>query len=380
MMRSSILPELSLDYRFLSKSCSRKTIGELFAQVSKNQSVSEEILNLEDIVNRLRDEMNKIDAFKRELPLSMLLLTDAIAAADEKLAQNKKSNAEPVLEEFMPLKKSCKDAQIDRVEEDDTKKDTSYRDKMNWMSSVQLWNSDSDLNNKLTLKLDNNKKRTEDEEMKQPSMDNIFSSIKNRTVVSQPLKGCMSFPVKRDELLSVPPALSLCTPELNPPSEMISSIGFSTNPPCSSSRSGSSSVTPSNFKTSQHQNSRKQRRCWSPELHRQFINALQQLGGAQAATPKQIRELMQVDGLTNDEVKSHLQKYRLHSRRNTANSNPQSIGLWMAQEQCNESSGSPEGPLQLNGSPDGNCGSNEDEDDEGHNWKGDIGLSGRDSV
>lgn len=25
------------------------------------------------------------------------------------------------------------------------------------------------------------------------------------------------------------------------------------------------------------------------------------------ATPKQIRELMQVDGLTNDEVKSHLQ-------------------------------------------------------------------------
>ncbi|KAB2616349.1 hypothetical protein D8674_022937 [Pyrus ussuriensis x Pyrus communis] len=28
----------------------------------------------------------------------------------------------------------------------------------------------------------------------------------------------------------------------------------------------------------------------------------------QAATPKQIRELMKVDGLTNDEVKSHLQK------------------------------------------------------------------------
>ena len=29
------------------------------------------------------------------------------------------------------------------------------------------------------------------------------------------------------------------------------------------------------------------------------------------ATPKQIRELMKVDGLTNDEVKSHLQVSRL---------------------------------------------------------------------
>lgn len=28
---------------------------------------------------------------------------------------------------------------------------------------------------------------------------------------------------------------------------------------------------------------------------------------AKVATPKQIRELMKVDGLTNDEVKSHLQ-------------------------------------------------------------------------
>jgi hypothetical protein len=31
------------------------------------------------------------------------------------------------------------------------------------------------------------------------------------------------------------------------------------------------------------------------------------------ATPKQIRELMRVDGLTNDEVKSHLQVSVLHA-------------------------------------------------------------------
>ncbi|XP_042416475.1 transcription factor NIGTH1-like isoform X2 [Zingiber officinale] len=48
----------------------------------------------------------------------------------------------------------------------------------------------------------------------------------------------------------------------------------------------------------------KTRRCWSPELHRLFVLALEQLGGAQVATPKQIRELMKVDGLSNDQVKA----------------------------------------------------------------------------
>ncbi|KAM0933107.1 putative transcription factor MYB-HB-like family [Dioscorea sansibarensis] len=60
---------------------------------------------------------------------------------------------------------------------------------------------------------------------------------------------------------------------------------------------------------------RKARRSWSPELHRKFLYALEQLGGSHVATPKQIREIMKEDGLTNDEVKSHLQKYRLHTKR-----------------------------------------------------------------
>ncbi|MCO5578055.1 hypothetical protein L7F22_031893 [Adiantum nelumboides] len=78
---------------------------------------------------------------------------------------------------------------------------------------------------------------------------------------------------------------------------------------------------------------RKPRRCWSPELHQRFLSALNHLGGCQVATPKQIRELMNVEGLTNDEVKSHLQKFRLHMRRpngvvaNPAQSNsPQTTG------------------------------------------------------
>ncbi|GFP93062.1 hypothetical protein PHJA_001450500 [Phtheirospermum japonicum] len=170
--------ELSLDCRFPSKACSQ-SIDEIFAQVSRNHGVSEKILKLQDHVNRLRDEMKTIDAFKRELPLCM--------RCGGRISSAQKSNAEPVLEEFIPLKKSAKYEQIDRVEVDSTKKDISYRDKMNWMSSMKLWNSDSDLNNKLTLKLDNNKKRAAAQEVKQPAKDNVFHSIKNRTVV--PLKG-----------------------------------------------------------------------------------------------------------------------------------------------------------------------------------------------
>ncbi|KAF3438765.1 hypothetical protein FNV43_RR21529 [Rhamnella rubrinervis] len=37
----------------------------------------------------------------------------------------------------------------------------------------------------------------------------------------------------------------------------------------------------SNMRTGQQQTARKQRRCWSPELHRQFVSALHQLGCSQ---------------------------------------------------------------------------------------------------
>ncbi|KAJ4917569.1 Homeodomain-like superfamily protein [Raphanus sativus] len=108
---------------------------------------------------------------------------------------------------------------------------------------------------------------------------------------------------------------------------------------------------------------RKQRRCWTPELHRRFVDALQQLGGPGVATPKQIREHMQEEGLTNDEVKSHLQKYRLHIRKSNSNPEKQSVvvlgfNLWNSSSQDEEEGGesskrsnsqsdSPQGPLHL---------------------------------
>lgn len=52
---------------------------------------------------------------------------------------------------------------------------------------------------------------------------------------------------------------------------------------------------------------------WTMDLHRRFVQAVEQLGVDQAI-PSRILELMKVDGLTRHNVASHLQKYRSHRR------------------------------------------------------------------
>ncbi|KAG6383083.1 hypothetical protein SASPL_157174 [Salvia splendens] len=338
-MGSLIAQGLTLDCSPPSKAWTPKSTTEFLAEVSRLDNVSEKISKLDDYVNRLQDEMKKIDAFKRELPLCMFLLNDAIARMKEEIMRCQSSNCEPILEEFIPLKKSSSDDEKagEEVKETDI---VDRREKMNWMSSVQLWNADS------------NKKRKE-ESVDRAAMEELFRGGKSSRTAGKafsPFKGCSNFLAMavgkegRDEFPAAP-SLSLRTLRLR-------------------------------------LNGRKQRRCWSPELHRRFVSALQQLGGAQAATPKQIRELMQVDGLTNDEVKSHLQKYRLHTRRVPPATNASAAVLWASQEQCGESSkpsnsqsSSPQGPLHLSSRATSVTGGDsvEEEDDdnksESRSWK-----------
>ncbi|KAK4833286.1 hypothetical protein QYF36_002085 [Acer negundo] len=50
---------------------------------------------------------------------------------------------------------------------------------------------------------------------------------------------------------------------------------------------------------------------WTAQLHHRFVDAVTHLGGPDKATPKTIKRIMGVKGLTLYHLKSHLQKFRL---------------------------------------------------------------------
>ncbi|KAG8660185.1 transcription factor LUX [Manihot esculenta] len=56
------------------------------------------------------------------------------------------------------------------------------------------------------------------------------------------------------------------------------------------------------------------RLVWTPQLHKRFVDVVAYLG-IKNAVPKTIMQLMNVEGLTRENVASHLQKYRLYLKR-----------------------------------------------------------------
>ncbi|ESQ32911.1 hypothetical protein EUTSA_v10004475mg [Eutrema salsugineum] len=277
-----------------------------------------------EYIEALEEERRKINVFQRELPLCLELVTQAIEAYKKEISGTTTENlygqsecseqttgeCGPVLDLFIPIKHSSTstEEEEEEVDEDDDDEHEFHEDidfndknmKSEWLKSVQLWNQpDAVLSNKL--------------ERLEKETETIVEVIKGKDG------------------------------------------GVSQQPPCYETSNGKYGEGSDGEKKDQPQKDdggggrgqRKQRRCWSQELHRRFLNALKQLGGPHVATPKQIRELMKIDGLTNDEVKSHLQKYRLHTRRpsqttpNNRNSQTQHFvvvgGLWVPQAAANHS-------------------------------------------
>ena len=103
--------------------------------------------------------------------------------------------------------------------------------------------------------------------------------------------------MRKEEKEEIPShGLTLLTPGIKNLKEESGSSGSRTS--CSRAVSSSAPNAQSNFwsgpqplsnhqqQQQQQQTARKQRRCWSPELHRRFVNALQQLGGSQGKEMK----------------------------------------------------------------------------------------------
>jgi two-component response regulator ARR-B family len=62
------------------------------------------------------------------------------------------------------------------------------------------------------------------------------------------------------------------------------------------------------------QSTKRPRVHWSSHMHSQFVAAVNKLG-IDKAVPKKILEFMGVEGLTRENVASHLQKYRLYLKK-----------------------------------------------------------------
>ncbi|KAH7387228.1 hypothetical protein KP509_16G011700 [Ceratopteris richardii] len=337
------------------RSSSRATSACTSASFPLAEDPTTRMRRLEDCLNALKEERRKIEAFQRELPLCMQLLHDAIESYNDKLAACKSPSMEkwhPVqsttslnetasslltpkerigIEESNSMNKTAKLYPNCNIEDEPP---NSSICKPEWMalpvcSTVQ---GDSMKHpHKACPEVTQPEKYQTDVISKltglHPNNEHTFSASSKPYFHSKNKSGGAFTPFSREKQAvrssvqvgtnnSVNLGISLkdqdasSTPALQPSICVPSLSKVKQEEPRSKSSTGKG-----NSAHSDNPSQRKARRCWSPELHRRFVNALQQLGGSQVATPKQIREVMKVEGLTNDEVKSHLQKYRLHTRR-----------------------------------------------------------------
>ncbi|KAJ9554097.1 hypothetical protein OSB04_018142 [Centaurea solstitialis] len=264
-----------------------------------NTDPSAFVEKMQQYIDALEEEGRKIRVFERELPLCLDLVSKAIERCRQQMSTDcfngqsdryseQTSSEGPVLEEFMPMKRYLFTNEDDHGDgkQQQKKQQLSYESKKicsqdksslkpDWLTSAHLSIQSPD----------------------PPIEEDLLSNKLLTMEVNRNEYG--DYHLFKKKKSSVPTA----------------AVSSSVDTDSGGGGGGSGGGGGRSKGEDKGKSNMKERRCWSPELHRQFLRALQQLGGAHAATPKQIRELMKVEGLTNDEIKSHLQKYRLHTRR-----------------------------------------------------------------
>ncbi|XBI84302.1 hypothetical protein VPH35_092642 [Triticum aestivum] len=222
-------------------------------------------------IRGLEEERRKIEVFRRELPLCARLLADVIEFMKEEAAKRSE------------------------------RRDADDNDKRKWMSTAQLW-----VDTRATDAADPVKEQKKESSLSKPML--LGGAIGAPMAVScraMPPPAAPQYFGRDDKIVGSQGLLAL--PMISPAANRQFSPPADDRHQAFAAKFAAPMPPPGPGLQTHDQQSRKTRRCWSPELHRHFVAALHQLGGPQVATPKQIREVMKVDGLTNDEVKSHLQ-------------------------------------------------------------------------
>ncbi|KAI0511105.1 hypothetical protein KFK09_011727 [Dendrobium nobile] len=221
-----------------------------------------------------------------------------------------------VLKEFIPLETRSNGY---KEEKEAINLEEVSKEKMGWMSSAQLW-SDNLSYESINCKEDSEEKKDEGSHNRRDY--DVLSLESKSGLAFLPFKAVPG-PRKEEEKLSISLSnlsfvplptkvpysapIAVATEEdnhssgLNSKAVTIASSSTGNDQLACCHNSSISSIRRGKHGSASHRN-----------LHRRFIITLQKLGGAQVTTPKQIRELMKVDGLTIDEVKSHLQHVDQH--------------------------------------------------------------------
>jgi len=189
--------------------------------------------------------------------------------------------ARPVLEEFIPLKNSNGEGLSDQ-------KPAPVSDKANWMISAQLWSQADDAN-----------KQQHQSTSPKTDAGHIGFNVSSKLGLDTKQRNGGAFLPFTKERSSAGPNNS--TMAVIPDLALASNDGEREDKKCGESENGMNGSRSENSgkggsgvvgkaaetqattttTTTTNQTHRKARRCWSPDLHRRFVNALQMLGGSQ---------------------------------------------------------------------------------------------------